>query len=284
LEIRTNRPNQFEDVKMPRIWSVILLAFTFATPSGAAHVKYQMDCDLGKGTTQTQRSGGSTVILTPSNGMCRVSVLDAEKAPVFEYAASGMQVYVGVGVTTDGTSNAVIQADNPPKLFVVSLGERPRLLRTIENQYGFWLQNDCDGRIRIWTLDGSFQNDPDLADVYHGDLFTPDVVLELQGKTLVDATPKCRVYFDQEIESLRSSLKERDIQKFQAHQVTNSFDRGQIKGKILKATFCYLYTGREAEAKQFLQQTWPNDDRDRLWRSILRLRSEGVLRSLKDSH
>lgn len=272
--------------KLPRTWSLILFALTFATPCGAAQVKYQMDCDLGKGSTQTRRANGFTVILTPSNGMCRVSVLDAHKKSVFQYASTGMQVFVGVGVTADGSPNAIIQADdfNPYKLFVVSLGEHPRLVRTIENQYGFWLQDDCGGRVRIWTSDGAFAMDPDLADVYHRDLLTPDVVLELQGESLVDATPICRAYFDQEIESLRSKLRERDIQRFRGHQIKDDFYRGQVKGKILKIIFSYLYTGRETEAKRFLQQMWPSNDSERLWRSILELRSEGVLRNLDRSH
>jgi len=272
--------------KKPRKWSLILFALTFAAPCGAADVKYQMDCDLGKGTAQTRRANGFTVILAPSNGMCRVSVLDVHRSSVFEYASTGVQVFVGVAVTSDGSTNAIIQADdfNPYKLFVVSLGEHPRLMRTIENQYGFWLQDDCGGKIRIWTSDGAFGSDPDLADVYHRDLFTPDVVLELEGERLVDATPMCKAYFDHEIESLRSELRERDIPRFRDHQIKDNFYRGQIKGKILKIIFCYLYTGRETEAKEFLQQMWPANDSDRLWQSIVNLRSEGVLRNLNQSH
>ena len=147
-----------------------------------------------------------------------------------------MQVFVGVGVTADSSANAIIQADHfkSYRLFVVSLGEHPRLVRTIENQYGFWLQDDCGGRIRIWTSDGAFAMDPDLADVYHRDLWTPDVVLELEGEGLVDATPMCRAYFDQEIESLHSKLKERDVQRFRSHQIKDDFYRGKSNGKFSK--------------------------------------------------
>ncbi|HTZ47602.1 MAG TPA: hypothetical protein VMH20_08430 [Verrucomicrobiae bacterium] len=259
---------------------VLLVVFLLsASPSIGAQVKYQMDCDLGKGTTQKQKTNGSTVILTPSDGMCHVTVLDAGAKVAFEYSASGMQVFVGVGVTTDGRPNAVIQADtfSPYRLFIVSLGEHARLLRTIENQYGFWLQNDCGGRIRIWTADGAFQKDHDLDDVYHRDLFTPDVVFELENDRLVDATPSCREYFDKEASSLRSQLKEDEVKSFQAGRIADEFHRGQVKGKILKIVFCYLYTGRENDARQFLQQTWPSSDAERLWKSIVKLRSEGVL-------
>jgi len=271
---------------MLKPFSLILFVVTSATPSIAAQVEYQMNCDFGKGTTQTQRANGSTVILTPSNGMCHVSVLDARKKSVFEYDSTGMQVFVGVGVTTDGSPNAIIQADtfHPYKLFIVSLGEHSRLLRTIENQYGFWLQDDCGGRIRIWTSDGAFQEDPDLADVYHKDLFTPDIVFEIQEEKLVDATPKCRVFFDKKIRSLRSRLTEEDVNKFRTNRIADDFHRGQVKGEILKIIFCYLYTDRKREARQVLQRMWPSNDNDRLWQSIVKLRSEGVLSQMTQAH
>lgn len=259
--------------------SLVLFAVAFANPCVAAQVKYQMNCGLGKGTTQAQRSNGSTVILTPGNGRCRVSVLDVSQKPVFEYEATGMQVFVGMGVTTDDGTNAIIQADASPmnKLFIVSLGERTRLLRTIENQYGFWLQDDCSGRIRIWTSDGAFQGNADLLDVYHYDLFTPRVVFEMEGEKLIDATPKCRVYFDNQIESLRSRLPADDINEFRTNRIADAFHRGEVKGRILNIIFGYLYTDRETEAQKVVQQMWPSNDANRLWQSILKLRSAGVL-------
>jgi hypothetical protein len=266
--------------------SIVLFAVAFATPCMAAQVRYQMNCDLGKGTTQTQRSNGSTVILMPANGRCRVSVLDVSQRSVFEYDATGMQVFVGTGATTDGGPNAIIQADASPmyKLFIVSLGEHARLLRTIENQYGFWLQDDCGGRIRIWTSDGVFQGNPDLVDVYHYDLFIPGVVFEMEGEKLIDATPKCRLYFDKQIESLRSRLPADDINRFRTNRIADDFHRGEVKGRILSIILCYLYTDRETEAKQVLQRMWPSNDADRLWQSILKLRSAGVLSQVTRGH
>jgi hypothetical protein len=266
--------------------SIVLLTIISATPSIATQVKYQMICDLGKGTVQTQTANGSTVVLTPSNGMCRVAVLDALKKTVFEYSAPGMQIFVGVGATIDGSPNAIIQADtfNPYRLFIVSLRGHPRLLRTIENQYGFWLQSDCGGRIRIWTADGVFEGDPDLADVYHRDLFVPLVVFELQGENLVDATPQCKEYFDNEARSFRSQLTEEDLKKFRTNRIADDFHRGRVKGKILTIIFRYLYTGQEKAAREAVQQMWPSQDAERLWQSIVKLRSEGVLTNTTQAH
>ncbi len=265
---------------------LFLLIITSATLCQAARVDYQMDCDLGKGATQTREANGYTVVLTPTEGVCRVSILDANKQQLFRFGSTGIQVYVGVGVTTDGGPNAIIQEDtiHPYKLFIVSLGEHPRLVKVLENLYGFWLQDDCGGRIRIWTSDGGFQKDPDLNQVYHGLLFAPDVVFEIEGERLVDATPVCRVYFDEEIKSYRSKLSQSKIQKFRTNRISDDFQRGEVTGKVLKIVFWYLYTGREAEAKQVLQQMWPKNDIDRIWQSILRERSEGVLKNIIQVH
>lgn len=266
---------------MSRSLLVLLWFLASATPSTAGVVKYQMDCNLGKGAVQTQKTKTYSVILTPLKGSCRVEVLDAQGKSVFERDAWGMQVFVGAGVTTDGSPNAIIQTNgSPDSLFVVSLGEDARLLKTIENTYGFWLRNDCGGEIRIWTADGAFQGTPDLQDVYHKDLFTPDVVFEMRGDKLVDATADCREYFDQEIRPLKSQISEQDLENFRANQIADSFRRGQVKGYILKIAFCYLYTGREKQAKEFIDHVWPSSDSARLWQSITTLRSEGVLRNI----
>lgn len=261
---------------------LLLCLLASATPSTAAVVKYQMDCDLGKGAVQARKTQSYSVILTPSKGICHVEVLDAHQKSVFAYDAGGMQVFVGADVmTTDGIPKAVIQADGPPdRLFVVSLGRNAQLLRTIENTYGFWLQNDCGGETRVWTSDGAFQDDADLRDVYHYDLFMPDVVFKMRGDRLVDATPDCREYFDHEIRFVRSRVSEREFENFGANRIADNFRRGQVKGYILKIAFCYLYTGREQEAKEFIDRVWPSNDSARLWQSITKLRSEGVLRNI----
>jgi hypothetical protein len=258
----------------------LLCFLIFATTSRAGSVRYQMNCDLGKGTVQVKKTETYSVILSPSQNACHVEVLDAQQKSVFTYGALGMQVFVGNIATTDDGPSAVIQADGSPEsLFVVSLGRHARLLKTIENAYGFWLQKDCDGKVRIWTADGAFQDDPDLRDVYHNDLFTPDVVLEMRGDHLIDATAECREYFDQEISSLKSRISEREFENFRANRIADNFRRGQVKGYILKIAFCYLYTGREQEAKDFIDRVWPSNDVARLWQSITALRSDGVLRN-----
>jgi len=265
---------------------LFLFIITSATLCRAAQVEYQMKCDLGKGTTQSRQVNGYTVVLTPSEGVCRVSILDENKKSILHFGSTGIQVYVGAGVTTDGGPNVIVQEDtsHPYKLFIISLRDRPHVIRVLENLYGFWLQDDCGGKIRIWTADGGFLKDPDLSDVYHADLYTPDVVFGIEGDRLVDDTPSCQDYFDKEIKSLRATLTEVQVDKFRTNRISDDFQRGVVKGRVLKVTFCYLYTGRDAEAKRVLQQMWPKNDIDRIWQSIMRERSGGVLSNITQAH
>lgn len=266
-----------------QFFAVVVAAIAaFARPASAKLVRYQINCDLGKGTTQTRDVGGSTVTLRPSGAACDVSVSDPNGKSVFAFSATGMQVFVGTGITADGNSAAVIQADtvNPYRLFIVSLGTHPVVISTIQNRYGFWLQDDCGSGITIWTADGAFQQFPEMNDVYHNDLYVPDVVLRVRDHNVVDATPECRTYFDGEIKTLQSRLSPSEINEFRQNRVKSQFRRGEIKGYILKIVFCYLYTDRDKDAKQALMEMWPANDEERIWTTILKLRSEGVLGQL----
>ncbi len=40
----------------------------------------------------------------------------------------------------------------------------------------------------------------------------------------------------------------------------------------------YLYSGREAQARQALQELWPPFDQERIWNLILETRHNGILR------
>lgn len=267
---------------MTRSVILFLLVISFSIPSAARVYEYNLNCDLGKGNAQNIRVGHFNIALTPENHLCHVAVVGPSKKAVFEYTSTGMQVFAGKDFTGDGEPDAIIQADdfNPYRLFVVSLGSHPGLVKTIENNYGFWLRNDCDDkRLRIWTSDAAFQGDKELVDVvYHYDLMVPEIALELRGTKLVDATPKCKGYFDEQVRLVRSSLTGSDVSRFRSEKIADDFHRGEVKGYILKIVFAYLYSGRENEAHQMLSEMWPQKDIDRIWNWIIAKRSEGTLR------
>jgi hypothetical protein len=106
----------------------------------------------------------------------------------------------------------------------------------------------------------------------------PEIALELRGTKLMDATPKCKRYFDEQVRLVRLSLTNSDISRFRAEKIADDFHRGQVKGYILKIVFAYLYSGREIEAHQMLSEMWRQKDIGRIWNWIIARRSQGTLR------
>jgi hypothetical protein len=117
-----------------------------------------------------------------------------------------------------------------------------------------------------------------LTDIYHYDLIVPEVMLDLQGKKIVDGTPQCKEYFDRRIAATKAQLPTRHILRFKNHSIRDDFEAGRVKGDILGIVFSYLYTGREAAAKRALYEMWPADEVDEIWGWMTKKRSEGVLR------
>lgn len=120
-------------------WVVaFLVAVIFAIPCAARVHDYQLNCDFGKGSAHNIRIAQFDIVLSPENHLCHVAVVGSSKKVLFEYTATGMQVFAGKDFTGDNEPDAIIQADESPiRLFVVSLGRHPGLVKTIENNYGF---------------------------------------------------------------------------------------------------------------------------------------------------
>lgn len=261
---------------------VLTLLFSFAYSAHAKMLPYHLNCDLGKGSTQTMRLQSVTVRLIHGDGNCHVEVSDVEGKLLFEHVATGIQISSAQGPTKEGLVFFVIQDDSSPsRLFVLGLGPHPRVIATIRNGYGFWIENGCsDGRWHIWTADDAFQGDPELADVYHQDLFVPEVALNIHGNALVNESSACKSHFDHRTAAIRLQLTTREIDEFRNRRVKNAFRSGQVKGYILDIVFGDLYSGREEVAKNELHRMWPADDEQRLWKWMLQKRSEGILARL----
>lgn len=248
-------------------------------------IPYHLTCDLGKGATQTLRVQNVTVRLLRGDGTCHVEVADLQGKVLFEHSATGMQVSSVLGLADESRRFFVVQVDSSPnQLFAFALGPHPQVLATIKNGYGFWVENGCgDGRSHIWTADDAFQGDPELADVYHQDLFVPEVVLDVHGNNLIDGTSTCKVYFDRRIAAVRASMTAQEIAAFKNRAIKDPFRSGQVKGYILYIAFADLYTGQEQAAHDVLRRMWPPADEERVWNWMLQKRSEGILTRLKDT-
>jgi hypothetical protein len=263
------------------LFDMLLAIFCSLVPAQAKVVDYQMHCDLGKGYVQERQVGGFTVRLKPTEGICRGWILDPSKNSIFYFGSRAESVFITNEL--GGTAPVVIierATLRGAELILFSLDEKPHLMATVENQSGFWLQDDCGGRVQIFTSDGTLESFPDLEDVYHWPLFFPVVVLGMQGGQIRNATASCEPYFDGQISSLRSRLKKTDIVGFRSDSIKDEDRRRELKGYILKIVFLYLYTGRDKDALSVLDEMWPAKDKQRIWTSITKLKSDGVLRQV----
>src|ERR1035441_1498522 len=119
-----------------KLWIVLTLLFGFACSSQAKMLPYQLNCDLGKGSSQTLRVQSVTVRLIHGDGTCHVEVSDLHGNLLFEHVAKGIQVSSALGPRDEGRGFFVIQDDSSPdQLFVIGLGPHPQVLETIKNGY-----------------------------------------------------------------------------------------------------------------------------------------------------
>ncbi len=267
---------------------VTALALLFALvvcPLQAKMLPDHINCDFGKGTLRVEHVESVTVRLTPQDGTCHLEVLDVQGNLVFQEVATGIQVSSVLHLTPDRRRFLLVQGDSSPnRLTILTVGPRPGILATVKNGYGFTVEDGCsDGRWHIWTADDAFQRVPELADVYHNDLFVPEVALDVRGDKLIDATSGCKPHFDRRVAGLRALLTAREIAAFKNHAIKDTFRSGQVKAYVLYIAFDYLYTGREQAAHEVLRKMWPADDAERVWNWMLQKRSEGILKHLEET-
>ena len=101
-----------------------------------------------------------------------------------------------------------------------------------------------------------------------------DRVLRLDAEGLHDASPQFVEQYDTEIAAARARIPQGDIGKFEMA------DFQDAKPVVLEIVLSYLYSGREAEAWQTLDEMWPAGDRDRMKKLILKTRAGGILSKL----
>jgi hypothetical protein len=102
----------------------------------------------------------------------------------------------------------------------------------------------------------------------------PSVVLRLDAVGLHDVSAQFAEQYDTEIAAARVRIPQDDIGKFQMT------DFGDAKPVVLEIVLSYLYSGREAEAWQTLDEMWPATDRTRIKTLIVETRAAGLLSEL----
>jgi len=126
------------------------------------------------------------------------------------------------------------------------------------------------------TLDGVFDYFDGLC---HACTPFPDVYLRLDGTNLIDISPEFVAHYDEIIAENRKTLTAEERQRLRvlSEKPSDAVPVRETVQKVLMIVLAYLYSGREAQARQALQDVWPPFDQERIWNSILETRRSGIL-------
>jgi hypothetical protein len=176
---------------------------------------------------------------------------------------------------------------------IYSLDDPPRLLRTIAGgEYFAGRDTDLDGRVEIWAGDaGALRG---FEGLFPGEVeFVPNYVLRLENGHLYDATPEFIPYFDDVISQVRAEIDPGLMHDFQlsdgqllvhigasSAEITRNHRLRKAKIQALEIAWAYLYTGREKEARQALDELWPKSDVNRIYAAIVSAKAQGIASQL----
>jgi hypothetical protein len=161
---------------------------------------------------------------------------------------------------------------------VVSLGRTPKVLHTFANPVPINFEKQPDGTALIRAADGVF----DYFVIPHSDAVIPQLVLKPEGNVLVDVSAQHPEVYDREIEQARAALTTEDIGKLKASNYRNKLFTDQVPTvhKVLTIVLDYVYSGRDEQAWQALDDYWPAGDVSRIKSLIAERRHRGLLANL----
>jgi len=262
---------------------VIVPIFFFIVP---LHASTAFDCPSAQDYQQVHRIGGYAVRMLPgpkdSPYRCRGTVTPAKGARVTvaqEWAMS-LDPVSGSDINGDGIPDVVLDGFSGGEkccyvYWVVSLEQKPRIVREIRNQVPLTFRKRPDGVTEIRTGEGSF----DLFFLPHSEAVIPELVLRLEGSQLTDISSEYQEEYDQQISKARSELAPSDLEKFRQSRYTQNMYIDQLPTvkRVLTIVLDYLYSGREQQAWQALDDMWPPSDKERVRGLILERRARGLL-------
>lgn len=167
---------------------------------------------------------------------------------------------------------------------IIDLAAPPVVLGPIENDSPFFFFKDAtSGQFRIMTTDGAF-------DYFDGSCHAcspfPTVILRVQAQQLVNASGEFVHGYDTEIAEARRKINPDELGEFlTVHNLganeSAKTDFMKTRQHVLEIVLAYLYSGREGQAWETLEEMWPAGDRLRIKKLILSMRSQGLLSQLR---
>jgi len=194
-------------------------------------------------------------------------------------ADSDVSVYEGSGEDIFGNGNPALILEGYSggahccyTYQLVDLAEKPVILSPIENASPFFFFKDpASKQFRIMASDGTFDFFDDMC---HACAPFPRVVLRADDAGLHDVSADFVEQYDSEIALTRARIGNGKIGKFEIA------DFNDAKSIVLEVVFSYLYSGREPQAWQALDEMWPAADRERIKKLIIETRAKGLLSKL----
>ena len=155
---------------------------------------------------------------------------------------------------------------------IVDLGDLPVILQPVTNESPFYFfKDEASHQFRVMTSDGAFDYFDGMC---HACAPFPRVVLRIDRDGLHDVSSQFTEQYDSEIALARARIAEGEISKFQIA------DFEDAKKVVLEIVFSYLYSGRETQAWQTLDEMWPAGDRERVKGVIIKTKAGGLLTKL----
>ena len=277
------------------MWILLLVAFlALFAPASHAQAEWPkpkwekveaLSCSPSTQAPLFTTVGSYRVKLAPESDdgdiLCRAYLIDPAKNEKLLLRDWGVSVHQGTGedVFGDGSPTLVLEAYSGGAhccytYEIVSLAEQPVILRPIRNESPFFFFKDpVSKQYRIMTSDGAFDYFDGLC---HACSPFPRVVLKADHDGLHNVSPQFTEQYDTQIAAARARIGS-DISKFLQS------DFNDARSVVLEIVFSYLYSGRDAEAWETLDQMWPARDRERIRKLILETRAKGLLSKLKET-
>lgn len=215
--------------------------------------------------------------------VCRAALSDSAGKELFSVSEVGISInpVSGASVTNDRVKSLVLEGFSGGAhccwtYWIVALGNPAGLVKEIRNQTGIAFERNSDGRILLRTADGAFDYFDDLP---HAFAPMPTVYLQLQGHDLHDVSAQFVPQYDKMIAEARQYLAPERINEFRTGgQVGIQSDSSmEIKTRVLSVVLSYLYSGRDQQAWNALDEMWPAADRERIAKLIVETRARGIL-------
>jgi hypothetical protein len=211
---------------------------------------------------------------------CRAYIVDHSGRQTLLLEDWGISIHQGTGwdLFGDGNPGLILEGYSGGAhccytYRIASLGNPPVILSPTKNEAPFYIFKDPVSRqYRIMTSDGAFDYFDGLC---HACAPMPRVVLAADTSGLHDVGAQFTEQYDSEIAAARAKIGEGNMNKFLAA------DFKDAKPAVLEIVYSYLYSGRDSDAWQALDDMWPAGDRDRIKALILKTRAAGILQEIQ---